>query len=61
MARTWFKKARERFQEHEQSHAHSEERVKFSALKQSSVAAQLSTKIPMDQESTDLTCQGLAV
>ena len=45
-----WKKAKERFREHEQSHAHSEACVKISALKQPSVAAQLSTKVLMDQE-----------
>ena len=45
-----WKKAKERFQDHEQSHAHSEPCVKVSALKQPSVAAQLSTKIMTDQE-----------
>lgn len=45
-----WKKAKERFRKHEQSHAHSEACVKVSALKQPSVAAQLSTKTLMDQE-----------
>ena len=45
-----WKKAKERFREHEQSHAHSEACVKISALKQPSVAAQLSTKVLLDQE-----------
>ena len=68
-----WKKAKERFREHEQSHTHSEACVKVSALRQPSVAAQLSTKILMDQEKRRnlllkqldclqyLTRQGLAV
>ena len=45
-----WKKAKEKFRDHEQSHSHSEACVKIAALKQPSVAAQMSSKVLMDQE-----------
>ena len=45
-----WKKAKEKFREHEQSQAHCEACMKLTALKQPSVAAQLSTQTQKDQE-----------
>ena len=68
-----WKKAKERIRDHKQSHSHSEACVKIAALKQPSVAAQISSKVLMDQEKHRilllrqldslqyLTCQGLAI